>query len=1039
MRLIKNKINIKTINLVWIVFILISRQIVVSQTITATRTNGDIVTFTCDGTDDHIEINQALEYVKENGGTVTLSAGTFIFDGVIWIAGNNTTLQGAGMNKTTLKLVDNAGWSYYFKNKNNEWELHHAGPMIMNKVEAMHHITLRDLKIDGNKYEQYHVDPATGDTIRDIRGGSHIFDGQGHYIAIDLSAREGSSDKPSDILFSHVFIYENAGDGFAVTSGSNIKVEYCMGIRGGHSQIYFFDPKNLIVENCDFMVTANSGIRWYDGNHIIIRNNHIYGEVAKTGNSNWCIQMTSGQASTISDDILIENNRLEFTAGAAIALDAKTHKQAKDVIIRNNVIFQTGNTVTYENRRETGGINIKNFTNTLIENNTIVNCIGGGIRLGGFVGFNDWPYETGLTAIIKNNIITNTVKGTGASAGAEGYGIDIAIGDSAVCSYNNVWGNESGGYHGCEIGKGDISFDPKFKSIVLGTDFFNTNDTTADLHLKSKAGSWNNFTSSWETDNETSFCINGGDPTSDYSKELAPNGNRINMGAFGNTEEASKGSKAPPIANAGIDQFIRDEDGDGIVFVDLDGSGSKDNGTIVSYSWKRNGVEIATGVTPHHVAFVLGKEKVILTVTDDDNISVTDDVIIKVIKSGENIMPTADAGHDLTVTIDGDSDDSKSVTLDGSGSLDKDGTIVSYTWKENSTQIGTGISPTIDSPIGVHYVELTVTDNEGGVGIDTVKVTVKGKANYSLEFNNDSDDEYVLIEGLPHLSTLTLEMWIKQSSSTDDTDGLLYFGGDGQRITLKGTVHQVAWGEGLQNMATGGINLNTWHHIAMVVNNDSLTEIFVDGVLQEIYNPSEISLPGSSFSLASYYGYGSYAGNFKGKIDELRYWSVARTEAQIKEKMNTELVGTEEGLIGYWNFNDGSGTNLSDLTSNNYRGTLNNMEEDDWTFDVPFNMETGGVKDLKNEIIANKFLLFQNYPNPFNPSTVIRFELPTAQHVILTVYNMLGEKVAQLINRDIKSGYHEVTFDASEFSSGVYIYRIIAGNFISQKKMLLLQ
>ncbi len=98
------------------------------------------------------------------------------------------------------------------------------------------------------------------------------------------------------------------------------------------------------------------------------------------------------------------------------------------------------------------------------------------------------------------------------------------------------------------------------------------------------------------------------------------------------------------------------------------------------------------------------------------------------------------------------------------------------------------------------------------------------------------------------------------------------------------------------------------------------------------------------------------------------------------------------------------------------------------------------ITDVEDEIITpTKFELLQNYPNPFNPSTVISFTLPTSQNVMLAVYNVLGEKVAELIDGEMSAGNHSVTFDASNFSSGIYIYRISADNFASNKKMLLIK
>ena len=1029
--------NIKIFSNIFILVVLSLAYKSNAQTITATRLEGGTTNYSCDGIGDQVQINQAMEYVKASGGIVNLSEGTFVIDGNIYFSGDNTTLEGAGMNQTIIKLVDSAGWDYYAKNSSDEWELIRGGAMIENKAEAMNHLTIKDLKIDGNKYNQWLYDPQTGDTIRDKRNGSHVFDGQGHYGTANFVARDGSYAPLTNLLFSNVYIYESTDDGFAVYNCKDVVVENCKGVRGGHSFVYINNPIGLTIKNCDIMVTANSGIRWYDGNHILVRNNHIYGEPSKTGNSNFCIEVTSGWTGTVCDDMIFENNRFKFTAGAAIALDAKTQKEAKNTIIRNNIILQCGNTGTSENQRETGGINIKNFTNTLIENNTIVNCIGGGIRIGDSTGFNtEWDYETGITAIIKNNIITNSIKGN-ELVGSYGYGIDIiGSSNSAICTFNNVWNNESGGYRGCEPGIGSMSVNPIFNSVAIGTNFWDTNDESADLHLKSESGRWNSISKSWETDLETSLSINAGNPSSIYSNELSPNGNRINMGAYGNTVEASQGTKSPPISDAGADQFKRDTDGNSIEYITLDGSGSSDNGTITSYSWSKDGVEIATGIKPTAVEFALGKSVVVLTVTDNEGLVSSDQVEITVQSAGGNLVPIADAGKDVTVMED--ESGNKIVVLDGSGSSDSDGNIVDYSWMENDLEIGTGVSPSISFPMGEHTVVLKVTDNEGGAGSDSVKVTVNAKANYSLQFNNDSKDESVLLEGLPNYSTLTIEMWVKQERSSDDTDCLLFMGEEGKRLTLKGSGHNATWGESWQNFASDGINLNEWHHLAFVVDNSSLTAIYIDGVTSSILSSQSIELPGSSFGIASYYGSSVSALNFNGKIDELRYWNVARTESEINEKIRVELTGNETGLVGYWNFNDGVGTTLTNMVAGGVNGTLLNMEANDWVTDTPFNLTTINNSKEKN-IIPKHFSLSQNYPNPFNPTTIISFALPKAENVKLFIYNMLGEKIAELVNENMSAGNHSVSFDASKFVSGIYIYRVSAGQNIVTKKMMLLK
>jgi hypothetical protein len=89
--------------------------------------------------------------------------------------------------------------------------------------------------------------------------------------------------------------------------------------------------------------------------------------------------------------------------------------------------------------------------------------------------------------------------------------------------------------------------------------------------------------------------------------------------------------------------------------------------------------------------------------------------------------------------------------------------------------------------------------------------------------------------------------------------------------------------------------------------------------------------------------------------------------------------------------------------------------------------------------LPTQFSLDQNYPNPFNPSTAIRFQLPKESHVTLKVFSLLGEEVSSMVNEYLTAGYHEYKFDASNLSTGIYIYRIQAGDFVSTKKMTLIK
>ncbi len=97
------------------------------------------------------------------------------------------------------------------------------------------------------------------------------------------------------------------------------------------------------------------------------------------------------------------------------------------------------------------------------------------------------------------------------------------------------------------------------------------------------------------------------------------------------------------------------------------------------------------------------------------------------------------------------------------------------------------------------------------------------------------------------------------------------------------------------------------------------------------------------------------------------------------------------------------------------------------------------AQHTETEAVPTEFGLFQNYPNPFNPSTTIRYGLPRNTRVEIEVYNSLGQKVAQLCDGEMEAGYHEVQFDGSKLASGVYFFRLRAGDFVSTIKLLLMK
>lgn len=108
-------------------------------------------------------------------------------------------------------------------------------------------------------------------------------------------------------------------------------------------------------------------------------------------------------------------------------------------------------------------------------------------------------------------------------------------------------------------------------------------------------------------------------------------------------------------------------------------------------------------------------------------------------------------------------------------------------------------------------------------------------------------------------------------------------------------------------------------------------------------------------------------------------------------------------------------------------------------------VESGsGVDRSSRDMLPTVWALGQNYPNPFNPTTEIQFDVPTQSHVTLTVFNVLGQKVVDLVNEDLSVGHYTATWDGtsaggSVVSSGVYFYRIEGQGFLETKKMMLIK
>ncbi len=139
-------------------------------------------------------------------------------------------------------------------------------------------------------------------------------------------------------------------------------------------------------------------------------------------------------------------------------------------------------------------------------------------------------------------------------------------------------------------------------------------------------------------------------------------------------------------------------------------------------------------------------------------------------------------------------------------------------------------------------------------------------------------------------------------------------------------------------------------------------------------------------------------------------------------------------------FIQGNGTTTDE---HNYSYSDNNLNIGEYTYRLK-QVDYDGTFAYSNEVNVSvnapaQFELAQNYPNPFNPSTKISFSIPQNSEVTLSVFNVLGQKVKTLVQGFMEAGKHTINFDASEFNSGIYFYRLESGNFSEVRKMTLLK
>ena len=171
--------------------------------------------------------------------------------------------------------------------------------------------------------------------------------------------------------------------------------------------------------------------------------------------------------------------------------------------------------------------------------------------------------------------------------------------------------------------------------------------------------------------------------------------------------------------------------------------------------------------------------------------------------------------------------------------------------------------------------------------------------------------------------------------------------------------------------------------------------------------------------------------------DVILNWSTATELNNSGFEVQRTSAGNEFTTIG---FVPGYGTTTEAKT---YRFVDANLLAGSYTYrlkQVDFNGTFAYSDEVNAEVTSPvQFELAQNYPNPFNPSTTIKFSIPQSSNVTLKIFNTLGQEVKTLLNQNMESGVHTINFDASELNSGIYFYRLDAGQFSEVRKMTLIK
>ena len=466
---------------------------------------GNTGNYTTDGINDEVQISQAINAaISAGGGTVYLKGpNTYWIANPIDIYGSNLIITGD--STAELKL-----------NSSLTWE---AGVPLFNIHSTYENVSVIGFTIDGNRDQQSH--------------------GQGTNYHTFIS-----SWRAENITVSNMRLEYGLGDGLRVEQCNNITFSNNDVYKLGHEGMYALNTNNTQSYGNTILVWADAGIRLMGSSHGKIYNNTIYSEI-DADSTGPLIKLDEYYEYNGIKDVEIYNNKLYTSNGAGILIDCIYENDTlyvEDIYIHHNTIANTGQ-YSYNTGYTDSGIVIGNANNTTIENNVIDSCGKSGIKWGSvdFVYIDEAPVPIdttqarNFTTIVRNNVITGSISEEGFLHSGAGIWNTNTTYAHFIVENNDIYNNTLGQFYPAS---GDwLSESNNLNASPL---FVNTTATYSnrDYHLKSTAGRWNG--TDWVNDTVNSPLIDAGYVLSPYTNEPEPNGDRINIGVYGNTIYASK-------------------------------------------------------------------------------------------------------------------------------------------------------------------------------------------------------------------------------------------------------------------------------------------------------------------------------------------------------------------------------------------------------------------------------------------------------------------------------------------------------------------